>query len=91
MIKSKFGDAATIPSIAVLLIVNGIANKVCGILFIVWIGLLIVNATVTLTGNELGDTLISLNADTAFTWWLYSLIVSVVTLVPAVILRAYHN
>ena len=58
--------------IVVLAALFSIIRWICPILFVGWLVLLIFNATFIMVENELGDTIISLDADAMFIWWLIS-------------------
>ena len=73
--------------IVVLAAVFSVIRWVSPILFVGWLILLMFNATFIMTENELGDTIISLDADAVFTWWLISLGIVVVWIVLVSIIK----
>lgn len=59
--------------IIVVAAVFSVIRWISPILFVGWLVLLLFNATFIMVENEFGDTIISLDADALFMWWLISL------------------
>lgn len=59
--------------IIVVAAVFSVIRWISPILFVGWLVLLLLNATFIMVENEFDDTIISLDADALFMWWLISL------------------